>query len=74
MFKLLKFLFKDLFIFVGAYSNNSFKEPLSKDEEEVYLKKFYLGDNEARNILIEHNLRLVAHIVKNMILKTIQTI
>ncbi len=64
MFKLLKFLFKDLFIFVGAYSNNSFKEPLSKDEEEVYLKKFYLGDNEARNILIEHNLRLVAHIVK----------
>ena len=64
MFKLLKFLFKDLFIFVGAYSNNSFKEPLSKDEEEVYLKKFYLGDKEARNILIEHNLRLVAHIVK----------
>lgn len=64
MLSFLKFLFKDLFIFVGAYSNNSFKEPLSKEDEEMYLKKFYMGDKEARNILIEHNLRLVAHIVK----------
>lgn len=64
MLKLLKYLFKDLFIFVGAYSNNSFKDPLSKEDEEKYLKKFYMGDKEARNILIEHNLRLVAHIVK----------
>ena len=64
MLKFLKLLFKDLFIFVGAYSNNSFKEPLSKDEEEIYLKRFYMGDKEARNALIEHNLRLVAHIVK----------
>ena len=64
MLKFLRFLFKDLFLFVGAYSNNSFKEPLSKEDEEKYLKRFYLGDKEARNILIEHNLRLVAHIVK----------
>ena len=64
MFKFLKFLFKDFFVFVGAYSNNSFKDPLSKEDEEKYLKKFYMGDTEARNILIEHNLRLVAHIVK----------
>lgn len=64
MLKFLKYLFKDLFIFVGAYSNNSFKDPLSKEDEEKYLKKFYMGDKEARNILIEHNLRLVAHIVK----------
>ena len=64
MLKFLKRLFKDLFIFVGAYSNNSFKEPLSKEEEEIYLKRFFLGDKEARNMLIEHNLRLVAHIVK----------
>lgn len=64
MFKFLKFLFKDFFIFTGAYSNNSFKEPLSKEDEEMYLKKFYMGDIDARNTLIEHNLRLVAHIVK----------
>lgn len=64
MLKFLKFLFKDFFIFTGAYSNNSFKEPLSKEEEEEYIKKFYLGDKEAREKLIEHNLRLVAHIVK----------
>ena len=64
MLKFFKFLFKDLFIFIGAYSNNSFKEPLSKNEEEEYIKRFNMGDKEARSILIEHNLRLVAHIVK----------
>ena len=64
MLKFLKFLFKDFFIFVGAYSNNSFKEPLSKEEEEECIKRFNLGDKEAREKLIEHNLRLVAHIVK----------
>ena len=64
MLKFLKFLFKDFFIFVGAYSNNSFKEPLSKEEEEECIKKFNMGDKEAREKLIEHNLRLVAHIVK----------
>lgn len=64
MLKLLRFLFKDLFIFTGAYSNNSFKEPLSKEEEEECIKKFNMGDKDARSKLIEHNLRLVAHIVK----------
>ncbi|KAB4835337.1 RNA polymerase subunit sigma-70, partial [Bacteroides thetaiotaomicron] len=33
--------------------------------ERMYLEKFAEGDMEARNILIEHNLRLVAHIIKN---------
>ena len=64
MLKLLRFLFKDLFIFTGAYSNNSFKEPLSKEEEDECIKKFNMGDKDARSKLIEHNLRLVAHIVK----------
>lgn len=64
MIRFLKFLFKDFFIFIGAYSNNSFKEPLSKEEEEECIKRFNMGDKEARSILIEHNLRLVAHIVK----------
>lgn len=64
MFKLLKFLFKDFYIFSAAYSNNVFPDPLSKEEEEECLSKAKLGDIEARNKLIEHNLRLVAHIVK----------
>ncbi len=64
MFKLLKFLFKDFYLFSAAYSNNVFPDPLSKEEEEVLIEKAKLGDVDARNKLIEHNLRLVAHIVK----------
>ena len=62
--KILKYLFKDFYVFTAAYSNQVFPDPLSKEEEEEYLKKAQLGDKEARNKLIEHNLRLVAHIVK----------
>ena len=64
MFKLFKWLFKDFYIFSAAYSNNSFPDPLSKEKEEEYIQKTKLGDKEARSKLIEHNLRLVAHIVK----------
>ena len=42
----------------------SFPKPLSAAEEAEYLDRFSKGDPEARNILIERNLRLVAHIVK----------
>lgn len=42
----------------------TFKQPLSKETEADYLKKCKAGDLEARNILVEYNLRLVAHIVK----------
>ena len=62
--KILKYLFKDFYIFTAAYSNDIFPEPLSKEDEEENVKKMLLGDKEARNKLIEHNLRLVAHIVK----------
>lgn len=62
--KILKYLVKDLYVFTAAYSNQVFPDPLSKEEEEEYLKKASLGDKDARNKLIEHNLRLVAHIVK----------
>lgn len=62
--KIIKYLFKDFYIFSAAYSNDVFPEPLSKEEEDIYVKKALLGDKEARNKLIEHNLRLVAHIVK----------
>ncbi len=64
MFNFIKNLFKDFYIFTASYSNNIFPEPLSKQEEEIYIKKTSLGDKEARAKLIEHNLRLVAHIVK----------
>lgn len=42
----------------------TFKQPLSKKLETYYLKRSKAGDLEARNILVEYNLRLVAHIVK----------
>ena len=43
---------------------NSFPKPLSAAEERQWLERYAQGDPEARNILIEHNLRLVAHIIK----------
>ena len=47
-----------------AGNAGSFPKPLSAAEERDYLERFANGDMEARNVLIEHNLRLVAHIVK----------
>jgi len=63
LFNILIELIKNI-ILTGSYSNNLFPEPLSPQKEEEYINKFLLGDKEARNKLIEHNLRLVAHIVK----------
>lgn len=45
-------------------SGNLFPEPLTTEEERIYLDKMKKGDEEARNILIERNLRLVAHVAK----------
>ncbi|MBE5906994.1 MAG: sigma-70 family RNA polymerase sigma factor [Lachnospiraceae bacterium] len=42
----------------------TFSKPLSKEEEQEYIKRMKQGDEKARNILIERNLRLVAHIAK----------
>jgi RNA polymerase sporulation-specific sigma factor len=54
-----------IFLLFGYISNNNlFPEPLSKTEEEYYLRRYFKGDEEAKNKLIEHNLRLVAHIAK----------
>lgn len=57
-------IFKNLFCFTGSYSNDVFLDPLSPEEEEECIRLKCLGDKAARNKLIEHNLRLVAHIVK----------
>ena len=53
-------------IFVVGYISNSnvFPEPLSSEEEKIYIERYENGDEEARNILIERNLRLVAHVCK----------
>ncbi len=52
------------FMFSYVTGINSFPKPLSSEEESKYLKEFKEGSDEAKNILIERNLRLVAHIVK----------
>lgn len=44
--------------------NHSFPQPLTPEEEAYHLERYAQGDEESKNILIEHNLRLVAHIVK----------
>lgn len=55
---------KNIFLSIGSYSNTQFPEPLNSMEEEIEIKKMLDGNKESRNKLIEHNLRLVAHIVK----------
>jgi RNA polymerase sporulation-specific sigma factor len=57
-------IIKDMMFFTGSYSNNVFPSPLSEEEETKMIKNMQNGDVNARNTLIEHNLRLVAHIVK----------
>lgn len=49
---------------MGSISQQAFPNPLSSEEELHYLKLHETGDKRARQKLIEHNLRLVAHIVK----------
>jgi len=53
-----------IFIFGYITSGSSFPQPLEKDEEIELIKKSKGGDLEARNTLIERNLRLVAHVIK----------
>lgn len=55
---------KQLSLLVSYVKNNAFPQPLSEQEESKYLGLMAEGDARARNLLIEHNLRLVAHIVK----------
>jgi len=69
-FKIIE-LVRSFFMFTGSYSNNVFYDPLSSEEEDKYIKLLQLGDKEARNKLIEHNLRLVAHIVKKFDSKSV---
>lgn len=66
-------LIKSMFLFTGSYSNNIFPEPLNEEEEQTLIKQMANGDKTARDKLIEHNLRLVAHIVKKFETKNTST-
>ena len=58
-------LLKNLFIFSSyVVEKSSFPMPLTKEKEKYYLDKAENGDEEAKEILIKHNLRLVAHVAK----------
>ena len=58
-------LFGGIFAFAGHITGgSSFPEPLSPEEEKDCIARLEAGDAEARRMLIEHNLRLVAHIAK----------
>jgi len=69
--KILKWI-SEISVFTASYSNNIFPDPLTKEEEEFYILKAKSGDSNARNILIERNLRLVAHIVKKFEHKNVE--
>lgn len=61
----LSFIFSKILFFCGAISGDSFPKPLSQEDEKKYFKLFKeTGDKNAKDILIKHNLRLVAHIAK----------
>ena len=72
LFNLLSII-KDMIFFTGSYGNNVFPPPLSSEDEDLYVDKMLQGDTLARSKLIEHNLRLVAHIVKKFDNKSIDT-
>ena len=52
------------FFILHVCGSGSFPKPLSEKQDKEYLERAANGDNEARNKLVEHNLRLVAHIIK----------
>ena len=73
MFYKLINLIKGCFFFTGSYSVNVFPPPLDKDEEDRCIELMKQGNMDARNKLIEHNLRLIAHLVKKYETKDISS-
>ncbi len=71
MFEILANCFSSLFAYLGFIQSQRFKDPLSKADEAKYLALLKENDSHAREVLIEHNLRLVAHIVKKYDIKKI---
>ncbi len=73
MFKKLLTFLKNIMLFTTSYSLNVFENPLSEEEENYYVSKLLQGNKDARNKLIIHNLRLVAHIVKKYETKNVSS-
>ena len=63
-------LMNSLLLMLRIAPGDSFPKPLSRTEEQEYLARWARGDVEARNLLVEHNLRLVAHIMKKYYTQT----
>ena len=64
-FDFLNVLFGRIFFFTGVVKDDgNFPKPLSAEDEKKYLALAKQGDQEAKNMLVRHNMRLVAHIVK----------
>ena len=64
MFDFSKILFRFISLILGLDNTESFPPPLSKSEESRLFEKMREGDTEARAKIIEHNLRLVSHIIR----------
>ena len=73
MFAWLMEILTHMFYFTGYIRSQSFARPLSREDEERCLAALQKGDAYARDQLIEHNLRLVAHIVKKYDIRRTQT-
>ena len=63
-------LMNSLLLMLRIAPGDSFPKPLSREREKKYLELWAQGDIEARNTLVEHNLRLVAHIIKKYYTQT----
>lgn len=63
-------LMNSILLMLRIAPGDSFPKPLSRAEEQEYLARWAQGDVEARNLLVEHNLRLVAHIMKKYYTQT----
>ncbi len=66
LFAAIAMFLKNLSLLVSYVKNNAFPQPLAEEEEMKHLKRMQQGDPDSRNLLIEHNLRLVAHIVNTL--------
>jgi len=64
IFEILSYISQSAFLILGVNNNQRFPPPLSKQEEYEYFKSAREGDESARGTLIEHNLRLVSHIIR----------
>lgn len=62
--QVLELLFRNVFMVSYVSQPCSFPKPFSQAEEDAYVARWENGDEEARNALIEHNMRLVAHVVR----------